>query len=461
MRKILFIVFICIIGISKHAECQKAKKFTRAVAAIGLQGSLKEVSNSVNKEDLIRSYYKQALDYKDGTNGTKIDYRKAFEYFSKAAALGDEQSIYAVSYLYYKGLGVVQNYNTAAKLFGEGAYKGRGNSCYFYGLCFRNGYGKVQNEDSARYWLEKSAAQGYRQAKLELQMKAPENSNDSARKLIHSLHNAALPKNVVLNQFVKLIPQLPDTSIIRGVYNGFIIQFDWSGQNPIYSSKLKLVIDRSDKIASQYVGSWNEEGIEPVKIRAILAKDSLRFLNSSYRRKDHYSPDDAITYEFKNAALNFIKKNDTVFLAGNINMFSPQREEPSKPIFIVLTKTAATNEATDQGVGVDSMSIAKNKIKSAIADSVENNINRARLVSVYPNPFGSYLYVEFEITAEGHFGVELYDMGGKLVYQKKPQFLSKGKYQIKIDPSSSLPTQTYTLRLFYENGQADTKVIKR
>ena len=54
--------------------------------------------------------------YKDGSKGVSIDFNQSYNYFFKAALLGDPQSIYAVAYMKYKGLGCIQNYDTAATL---------------------------------------------------------------------------------------------------------------------------------------------------------------------------------------------------------------------------------------------------------------------------------------------------------------------------------------------------------
>jgi uncharacterized protein len=124
----------------------------------------------------IQKYYHLAVQYKEG-KGVPMDYQKAYDYFQKAANLGDSQSVYAIGYMHYKGLGCTQDYALAARLFAQGACGGRDNSMYFYGLAWRNGYGLPQNEDSAQYWLKKAAALGYKQAILELQSKAPENNN--------------------------------------------------------------------------------------------------------------------------------------------------------------------------------------------------------------------------------------------------------------------------------------------
>src|SRR5262245_17841589 len=70
--------------------------------------------------DEIKNYYKLALNFKDGKD-VAMNYDSAFHYFQKAADLGDAQSIYAVAYMHYKGLGCKQDYDIAASLFYKGA----------------------------------------------------------------------------------------------------------------------------------------------------------------------------------------------------------------------------------------------------------------------------------------------------------------------------------------------------
>ncbi len=118
----------------------------------------------------IKTYYQLAVQFKDGKK-LSINYDSAFYYFKKAAALGDKQSIYAIGYMYFKGLGCKQNYDSAADFFYKGVKIQKDNSLYFYGLCWRNGYGRPKNEDSAKYYLSRSAGLGYRQAMMELESK--------------------------------------------------------------------------------------------------------------------------------------------------------------------------------------------------------------------------------------------------------------------------------------------------
>ncbi len=411
-------------------------------------GSSAEGSDSTRLSE-IKQYYTLAKQYKDG-DGAPIDYAKAFYYFSKAAALGDAQSIYALAYFHFKGIGASQDYNMAARLFSEGAYAGRDNSMYFYALCFRNGYGLAQNEDSAKYWLNKAAALGYKQAIQELQMPAPENSNDSARKLVQQIHSAALPEQAALNQFIAVTHHIPDSSVIEGEYQGYVIQYDWSGNNPVSSRKLGLIVSKTTEGTETLEGSWLEEGTDSVNLKASLKKDSLVFADTHYRRKDHYSPDSAILYNFENASLNLVRKGDSVFLAGNIYMFSPDRKEPSKPLFVALTRTTASTE--------DSSVIKKQN--NTLTNTSSQSIT-VKLLNVYPNPFSSYVNVAFEVNKASSVGIDLYNMAGQLVYQKAAQPLGPGRYTIRVEPPNQLPTQAYLLRLVFNGGQQVFKVIKK
>ena len=374
----------------------------------------------------IASYYQQAIQYKDG-NGVAIDYNKAFDNFLKAANLGDAQSKYAVAYMQYKGLGCAQDYTKAAALFAEGALQQRDNSMYFYALCWRNGYGLPKNEDSAKYWLQKSAAVGYKQAVKELQMAAGENSNDSAAALVQQINNAAIPDKKVLNQYTRIQHHLPASDIIAGAYSGWLIQYDWSGSHPVNSKKLQFIITANDQDLS---GQWIEEGADTIGIAASLSADSVLFSNTQYRRKDHYSPDSAVLYSFKNARLNLVQKGDTVFLAGNVDMFSPERKEPSKPLFVALSRTVLLgNTATIS-------------------------------LKAYPNPFTNILNADFNLPQTIGIEIQLVTLSGNIVYRNTAGVLEAGSYVLPIQ-LGQIAAGTYLLKLVYGNQSKTVKVLKQ
>ena len=449
-------------------------------------------NNDSARQAQIKEYYQLGNKYREG-NGVEQDYEKAFQYFSKAAELGDAQSIYAVAYMHYKGLGTTQDYAFAARLFQQGAYQDKANSMYFYALCWRNGYGLTQNEDSSKYWLNKAANLGYKQAEQELKTEAAENGNDSAKQLVQRISNAAIPDKVVLNEFQPIVPSIPDSEAIEGDYEGYIIQYDWSGKNPVSSKKLNLTIenneetegvtsnaqsqtqnaestmpnaqskritakafsattDNRERTTKHLSGSWREEGVDTAtaKFTATLKKDSLVFADTRYKRKDHYSPSQAVNYDFQRASLSLVRKGDSVYLAGNVYMYSPDRKEPSKPLFVALVKTTADAPAAEN-------------LQQATDNGQQTTASEphAKILSVYPNPFTSYVTVAFEVSKAGNVGIELYNMAGVLEYRKPSQQLAAGRYAIHVEPQTRLAAQVYVLRLVFDNGQQTVKVIKR
>ncbi|ASW75001.1 hypothetical protein IQ37_00005 [Chryseobacterium piperi] len=264
--------------------------------------------------------YKQGLSYKNGTDGKNIDFAKAYDYFSQAAQLNYPQGVYSLAYMHFKGLSCQQDYVKAAGLFKQGALAGRDNSMYFLGLIYRNGYGIPANEDSAKYWLQKAADMGYKQAIEELKMQVGENSNVAAKALAAQIQNAALPANAILDHYVRIEHKLPGQSIITGDYNGYLLQYDWSGQNIVDSKSLNLHLADNNGILT---GTWTEEGTDSVAVQASLEADSLRFSNTQYRRKDHYSPDTAILYNFNDIVLNLVQKNDSTVNSSDIDHLIP------------------------------------------------------------------------------------------------------------------------------------------
>jgi hypothetical protein len=377
----------------------------------------------------ISSYYQLALKYKNGEGGIAPDYTKAYRYFSEAAALGDEQSIYAMGYLTYKGLGCTQDYTTAAKLFAKGAFQGRDNSMYFYALCWRNGYGLVKNDDSARYWLNKAVELGYPQAIRELQMTVAENNNsDSMNMLVRQISSAAIPIEAPLNQFKKVQHHLPPAELIAGYYTGYVIQYDWSGQNVVSSKKLTLNLTGHDK---QLEGYWHEDDIDSFKINASLALNAVTFAGTTYARKDHYSPTTAITYNFQNANLSLVQKGDSVFLAGNVNMFSPDRNEPSKPLMVVLFRVDPSLMTSNGDLGLKAS----------------------------PNPFQNSLNVEFTLKDAAIVAVDLVALNGTVVYHNNAGTLEAGNYLLPLAPSN-ITSGVYFLKLLYNAKTAVIKVVK-
>ena len=374
----------------------------------------------------IQKYYQSAIQYKDGKT-IKQDFEKAFQNFQNAANLGDPQSIYSVGYMLYKGLGCTQDYSKAAALFQQGALQGRDNSMYFLGLCYKNGYGVIQNTDSANYWLKRAELLGYVQAKQEIKLVSGENSNDAAKALVLQIKNAAVPSAAPLNQFTEIKHSIPSIDSIGGIYTGYIIQYDWSGQNVISAQSLNLNIERTS--GEDITATWIS-GKDTIAVTAVLNSASMEFKKTAYKRIDYYNYDSSgIVYDFQQASLNMVQTTDSLFISGNINMFSPQRNEPSKPMLVVLARP-----------------IAKQSLST---------------VTIGPNPFINQFTVNLNLAETAtNAVVQLIDNNGRPVYTNRVGTLEAGKYIMPLQPGQ-ISSGIYFLKIAYGNTTKLIKVIKQ
>jgi uncharacterized protein len=388
-----------------------------------------------------QAWYNLGMLYRTAQNEDERDFSKAYAAFAKAAELGDPQSKYAVGYMLYKGMGCAQNYPKAFHLFLEGAKTGKPNSMYFLGLCYRNGYGISQNTDSARYWLMRAAFKGYKMAASELQIKTAENSNAEAKALATTLFADYELEQNNLNQYRKVQHSLPAAKI-NGVYEGYIIRYDWSGQHAINWSRLTLTLRCEGK---EMIGQWSQPDSVEIPVFASLTRHALLFKNTSFKRTDHYSPNKAINYQFTNAKLKWQVKDDTVRIHGNLQMFSTDRNEPEKPIFIALKKVA---EGDADGSVLD------------IVNDDGSKINITEDLAVYPNPFEASLMVEFKLKSEAQVQTDLLTAEGRVVYSNHAGKLSPGNYLLELKPKE-LAAGTYFVRLQAGKELRTTKVIKQ
>jgi uncharacterized protein len=387
-----------------------------------------------------QAWYNLGLIFKDATITEERNYSKAYDYFCKASDIGDDQSDYAKAYMLYKGLGCTQDYTKASILFEKGARLNRSNSMYFFGLCLRNGYGVEADIDKAKYWLTKASNKNFRLATLELLTPTAENTNNEAKLLVEKLKSVSITNLNSLNTYQKLEQKIP-ANTIEGNYEGYLIRYDWSGKYAISSSTLKLNLTYKD---GQLSGNWIESDSINVPLQATLTPKNMIFKNMQYSKTDHYSMFKALPYNFENAKLQWNKKEDGVYLFGNIQMFSVQRNEPEKPLFIWLKRVDTKNQN-------ENLITLTNEDGSSI-------ILKNDLVA-YPNPFDNSITVEFELKESCQVQTELLTMEGKSIYKNLAKLLDVGNYKLQVEPQN-LVAGTYLLVLKYGAKIKTTKVIK-
>ena len=88
------------------------------------------------------------------------DYKKAEEYFRKAAAQGNAEAQYRLGHLYYYGEGVEKNYEKAAEWYEKAAGQGDADAQIKLGFLYFYGEGVRQNLKEAAEWVVKAAEHG-------------------------------------------------------------------------------------------------------------------------------------------------------------------------------------------------------------------------------------------------------------------------------------------------------------
>ena len=103
--------------------------------------------------------------FNNGKFGYPKDSNKAFEYYSKAAKLGDVTAFYNLGICYEYGTGCVKNLSKAFSNYKSSADLGDADALYKVGCFYRDGFGVTKNITSAKEFLKKAADKGQQKAK--------------------------------------------------------------------------------------------------------------------------------------------------------------------------------------------------------------------------------------------------------------------------------------------------------
>eukprot|EP01089_Gocevia_fonbrunei_P000753 TRINITY_DN10739_c0_g1_i1.p1 TRINITY_DN10739_c0_g1~~TRINITY_DN10739_c0_g1_i1.p1 ORF type:complete len:419 (-),score=60.92 TRINITY_DN10739_c0_g1_i1:293-1549(-) len=106
--------------------------------------------------------------YKHG-QGVELNPAKAFYWYTRAATQGHANAQLSVGVCYFKGEGVITNYDLATYWYKKSADKGNKLAQFNLGSCYKNGQGVASKDlDQAIHYFELAAKQGDKAAKLEL-----------------------------------------------------------------------------------------------------------------------------------------------------------------------------------------------------------------------------------------------------------------------------------------------------
>ncbi len=362
--------------------------------------------------------------------GTPQDYPLALSIFKEGAAKGDSRATYSVGYMYYKGLGCTQDYAQAVQQFELGSQEGGLSAMYMLGLCYRNGYGVAIDTEKAKYWLNKSAALGLKKSEIELSSPEAENAQPNQIRTV----SQAIPEVITITEteapetFQK-VKQAPITTNISGNYSGHLLRYDWSGQNII--SKTPLQIELAQE-GTQLVGVWKEEAGDTVTFNAQILENAIVFQDSRIDRTEHFYKDTVAAYQFKEAKLQLLQTDESLFIVGNLALYNIKERENERPMYLILDKKQ--EKASEE----------KELFSSVV---------------IYPNPVVSDFSLSFDLAKDVDATMSIYYITGRELYREQWNGLIAGKQTKTL--ALNAPPGYYLLRLTYGTEIKTTLLIKK
>lgn len=363
--------------------------------------------------------------------GIPQDYTLAFSIFKQGADKGNAYCNYILGYLFYKGFGCSQDYALAMERFEIAAQKNNSWAMYMLGLCYRNGYGVAIDKEKAKYWLTKSAAMGVKPSQNELDDPEAENENPTQTKTVSKhIDEVITITETDTPETFKKIKQAPITKNISGSYTGNLLRYDWSGQNIISSTPLEINLQQEGK---QLSGEWKETAGDTVAFNAEIQENAIIFQDTKIDRTEHFYKGSLNTYEFKEAQLQLLQTDESLFLVGNLQLYNIKERENEKPMYLILEKKHNQTEITTES-----------EILSKVV--------------VYPNPFSSSFDLSFDLVQTTDVTASIHSLTGNLLYTTKWNNLEQGTQKKNI--SLNAPSGYYVLRLTYGQEVKTTILIK-
>ena len=369
--------------------------------------------------------------------GVARDYPLAMTIFKQGADLGSAQCIYAQGYLHYKGFGTPQDYNKALAFFQQAADKGSPIGIYMVGYCYRNGYGVVIDDQKAKYWFNKAAALGFKRADTELAQPLAENAQPNQIKTVSApIGDEVENAPIEIPKKIKKVKHKITKDDISGLYTGNLMRYDWSGQNIISKTPIKITLDQEGKALA---GIWAEQEGDSIHFKATLEEKRIVFEDSKIDRLNRYVEPVLKTYKFKQAKLQVLEYQDEVYIVGNLQLYDLKQHENEKPMYLILERKINPEENGEP-------ELATQAIVSQLV--------------VYPNPVTSTSFkLSFELATPTDISISIYDFTGFLVSTQKLTTSGTGLQEQTIPFVA--PTGNYILNLYYNDQVIKTILIKK
>lgn len=269
--------------------------------------------------------------YKQGGNGVRQDFRKAYRYYCTGAERGHNMCIYYKGLMQYKGLGCRQDYKEAAMTFLTSANDRDANSLYMLGLCSRNGYGLAKDSAAALFCLQRAA-----------RMHCPEASEELMRPheetYMHDVYANAPRYSYIPDSLPDVRPSAVAVDLPAGDYRGFIATYDWSGKYILDERPFAMMLN--GVTGGGFSGTLTV-GDESAKFCGTLSGGRLVFTEGGLTMPDRYVRGGKQYYDLSDMALEAFGGK----VRGRLSLMSRSRKEPGNPMYFELVGNASEASA--------------------------------------------------------------------------------------------------------------------
>lgn len=380
--------------------------------------------------------------YREG-QGCAIDMVQAVEWFQKAADNKNSRAAYSLGYMYLKGYGVSQDYTTAVSWFQKSDF---GMAKHWLGVCYYLGYGVPQNTPKALEYLYgnttlnsvaflKNLKIDKREQVLNQAEQAISEANEGDKKITPELINSS--QEIISSSLIE--NQELSTKNILGEWTGRLIEFDWSGTQPLRILPIDVVFSKNELGDLQTKITFEEKTFEDV---ALFENNNLFLEGFKFQLAQLYPQQfDSSTLDYNVLGMDMsLKTVDNIpFLLADVDANVTTWNEPAPPISLVLRPKNQAVTPEDEALFL------------ALASQQEEYIK------LYPVPFKEQLYVAFELTDPAQVQVTLTSVSTAQTVQVANTQLQAGTQNYTVD-TANLHNGYYVVRV-QENENTHTRIV--
>lgn len=367
--------------------------------------------------------------YKYG-RGCDVNYKKAKKWFIKSAELGNSKAIYSLGYFYLKGLGEVkQDYIKAINLFRK---SDNPMAKYWLGVCYYYGYGVPKNISKAEELLKLPLSE-VRSANID---------NIEIEQILSGKHDKSEESTDLY-----AIREFKDLKKIRGVWEGELIFYDWSGKFIENNIPMKMTI-YNEKENDEVRIIWDLEG-KKQELSYNLINDTLYF-DDLVITLPHITFNKRIPAKLSHQILNSVVSlktvNNSVYLTGSLDSYIVDWEEPAAYSTFVLKQKLSYLGKIEE--------VKDNEFLEGIPKV-------SSFVRLFPNPFEDDLVISYSLSNQKSTEVTVTSLfNGKTTVVKPLQVQYPGEYKY-VFSGSGLRNGMYIVSVKVDGKENSRIVVKR